>query len=73
MPADTTRVRENRRVNTPHWKIRLDPELRRQGIESAKAAGTDLASLLRLGVEAIVVDARAFVVACQNIIRGAGK
>ena len=70
MPTDTPVVRKNARVDTPHWKIRLDPELRKAGIKAAQEAGADLASLLRLGVQAIVVDARAFIVACQNIIRG---
>ena len=70
MPTDTPAVRKDERVNTPPWKIRLDPELRKAGIKAANDAGEDLASLLRLGVHAIVADARAFIVACQNIIRG---
>lgn len=71
MSADTPRVRQNARVaNTPFWKMRLDPEKRRDAIRAANAAGTDLTSLLKLGIDAILTDARAFAVACHNIIRG---
>lgn len=70
MATDTQAVRKDERVNTPGWKIRLDPEKRKAGIRAANAAGSDLATLLKLGIDAIIVDARAFVVACQNIIRG---
>jgi hypothetical protein len=69
MPPDTPGSATLEPVNTPHWKMRLDPKLRDAGKKAAGEAGEDLTSLLRLGIQAIVVDARAFIVACHNIIR----